>query len=226
MASLHYIRQIRSTRLTQCFVLRRSFSLTRHNFEANLTSCEELSSYLKGPSCYQKYRIIDATWDLDVGYKEKHALNRIPGSKFFDLSECSDQSSIYPMMLPTREQFEDYISELGICNNHHVVVYDNQQDFVLFSAPRLWWMFRVFGHRNVSILNGGLTRWIQQGYHVSSGDYSEQEIFPSKWCFFRLQISKFYYCCQPYQCILSHPWATPEPPLSHPLIIKWELQTK
>ncbi|XP_044150342.1 thiosulfate sulfurtransferase-like [Bufo gargarizans] len=114
-------------------------------------------------------RVLDATWyspgsrDAKKEYEERH----IPGASFFDLEQCKDQQSPYEMMLPTKSQFAKYAGELGISNESHVVVYDCDNLGMLY-APRLWWMFRVFGHHNVSLLNGGLTNWMKQGFPVTS----------------------------------------------------------
>jgi thiosulfate/3-mercaptopyruvate sulfurtransferase len=56
-----------------------------------------------------------------------------------------------------------------------VIVYDT---LGIFSAPRVWWMFRVFGHEKVSVLNGGLPAWQGKGYPTTSGDGGE--ILPVK----------------------------------------------
>ncbi|XP_043909682.1 thiosulfate sulfurtransferase-like [Protopterus annectens] len=97
-------------------------------------------------------------------YEEKH----IPGALLFDLEECSDKSSPFPEMLPSAKQFSKYVGNLGISNQTHVVVYD-RSDLGSFCAPRAWWMFRVFGHSSVSVLNGGFKNWLNEGYPVDSG---------------------------------------------------------
>ncbi|XP_053577191.1 3-mercaptopyruvate sulfurtransferase [Bombina bombina] len=116
-------------------------------------------------------RILDASWHLPKSgrdgwreYKERH----IPGSYFFDIDACSDRTSPYDHMLPSADRFAEYAGRLGVSNSSHVVVYD-ASDFGSFSAPRLWWMFRVFGHPHVSVLDGGLKAWLREGYPVKSG---------------------------------------------------------
>lgn len=115
--------------------------------------------------------ILDASWHLPKTgrdpwreYKERH----IPGAYFFDIDACSDRTSPYDHMLPSADQFAEYAGKLGVSNNSHVVVYD-ASDFGSFSAPRLWWMFRVFGHPRVSVLDGGLKAWLRKGHPVNSG---------------------------------------------------------
>ncbi|OCT83186.1 hypothetical protein XELAEV_18025723mg [Xenopus laevis] len=103
-------------------------------------------------------RVLDASWHLPKSgrdgwreYKERH----IPGSYFFDIDACSDRTSPYDHMLPTADQFSEYAGSLGISNDSHIVVYD-ASDFGSYSAPRVWWMFRIFGHPQVSVLDGGI----------------------------------------------------------------------
>lgn len=70
-------------------------------------------------------------------------------------------------MLPSEAGFADYVGQLGISNDTHVVVYDGDK-LGTFYAPRAWWMFRVFGHRQVSVLNGGFKNWVKEGHPVTA----------------------------------------------------------
>lgn len=114
-------------------------------------------------------RVLDASWyepgqrDAQKEFREQH----IPGACFFDIEECKDKSSPYEFMLPSEKHFADYVGHLGISNHTHVVVYDGDR-LGTFYAPRAWWMFRVFGHRTVSVLNGGFKNWVKEGYPVTS----------------------------------------------------------
>ena len=119
----------------------------------------------------QYLRVLDGTWHLPTSniisqdeYDKKH----IPSAEFFDIDGCSLPHSKFSQTLPTPEQFSEYVGNLGICNDTHVVVYDNHSDYGMFSAPRVWWMFRVFGHNNVSVLDGGLAQWMKEGNPVVS----------------------------------------------------------
>ena len=88
----------------------------------------------------------------------------IPAAVFFDLDLHSDTTSSYPHMLPDGDGFSSAMQQLGIHNSDHVVVYDT---LGMFSAARLWWMMRVFGHCHVSVLDGGFPLWQQQQHPVS-----------------------------------------------------------
>ncbi|KAM9324501.1 thiosulfate sulfurtransferase-like [Gastrophryne carolinensis] len=96
-------------------------------------------------------------------YEEKH----IPGALYFDIDECKDHSSSYEVMLPSEAAFSKYAGNLGINNESHVVVYDADQVGIYYAA-RIWWMFKVFGHKKVSVLDGGFRNWVSQGHPVTS----------------------------------------------------------
>ncbi|XP_015234072.1 PREDICTED: 3-mercaptopyruvate sulfurtransferase-like [Cyprinodon variegatus] len=129
-------------------------------------------SKLVGP----KLRILDSSWYLPKTNRvarEEFNQKHIPGASFFDIDDCCDKSSQYDHMLPTSSDFSRYVGDLGIGNDTHVVVYDTS-DFGSYTAPRLWWMFRVFGHGSVSVLDGGLKNWLAEGHPVTS-DCSKPE---------------------------------------------------
>ena len=107
--------------------------------------------------------MVDATYFLPgsdrnarAEYNERH----IPGAVFFDIEEISDSSSSLPHMLPAPEKFTSRVRKLGLGDGVRIVVYDTHG---LMSAARVWWMFRVFGHRDVAVLDGGLPKWIAEG---------------------------------------------------------------
>lgn len=141
-----------------------------------LVSSQWLSEAIINKLIGPKLRILDASWylpktkrDAKGEFVQKH----IPGSSFFDIDECSDQSSPYGHMLPTSSYFSQYVGDLGIGNDTHVVVYDTS-DFGSYSAPRVWWMFRLFGHSLVSVLDGGMKNW-QANDHPLTSEYSKPE---------------------------------------------------
>ena len=124
-----------------------------------LVSTDWLASHLAAPDV----RVIDATWRLPgqggdprADYEAAH----IPGARFFDIDDISDKTSALPHMLPPIEKFVSRVRAMGIGDGHRVVVYDQDG---LFSAARVWWMFRVFGHDDVAVLDGGLKKWIAEG---------------------------------------------------------------
>ncbi|XP_010769223.1 3-mercaptopyruvate sulfurtransferase [Notothenia coriiceps] len=121
-------------------------------------------------------RILDTSWYLPMmnrDAKKEFAETHIPGASFFDIDECSDRTSKFDHTLPNEQFFADYVGNLGIGNDSHVVVYD-ASDFGAFSCTRVWWMFRLFGHPQVSVLNGGFRDWVKRG-HPTTGTYSRPE---------------------------------------------------
>jgi len=98
--------------------------------------------------------------------KEEFAEQRIPGALFFDINEVSDTSSSLPHMLPSPEKFSSCVRKMGIGNGSRVVIYDTAG---LFSAARVWWMFRIMGHNDVAILNGGLPKWLGENLALEDG---------------------------------------------------------
>ncbi|KAI4250086.1 MAG: hypothetical protein L6R40_000258 [Gallowayella cf. fulva] len=98
---------------------------------------------------------------------------RIPSARFFDLDAVKDHDSPYPHMLPTAEVFAKAMEEIGIRKDDEVVVYDTQE-LGIFSAPRVAWTLKIFGHTGVHILNN-FRLWVEQGYPTESGDVDAPE---------------------------------------------------
>uniref|UniRef100_A0A1J3EF33 Sulfurtransferase n=2 Tax=Noccaea caerulescens TaxID=107243 RepID=A0A1J3EF33_NOCCA len=118
-------------------------------------------------------KVLDASWYMPHEQRnpiQEYQVAHIPGALFFDLDGLSDRKTNLPHMLPSEEAFAAGCSALGIENKDGVVVYDGKG---IFSAARVWWMFRVFGHDNVWVLDGGLPRWRASGYDVESSASSD-----------------------------------------------------
>ncbi|MBX3509789.1 MAG: 3-mercaptopyruvate sulfurtransferase [Hyphomonadaceae bacterium] len=114
-------------------------------------------------------RILDATWFMPADPRDAKALfaeRRIPGAQFFDIDEIADTTSDLPHMLPSPEKFASRMRKLGIGDGARVIVYDNHG---LFSAARVWWTFRVMGHDDVAVLDGGFPAWERAGYAIETG---------------------------------------------------------
>jgi thiosulfate/3-mercaptopyruvate sulfurtransferase len=131
----------------------------------NLVSTDWLGDNLKAPNL----AVIDASWYLPAQNRDGKAEYldaHIPGAVHFDIEEISDRSSSLPHMMPSLEQFARQMGELGIGDRMTLIVYDGAG---LFSAPRVWWMLRVFGARDVRILDGGLPKWRSEGRPTEGG---------------------------------------------------------
>lgn len=108
----------------------------------------------------ENVRIIDATYHLphaDRDAYEEWTFRHIPGANHFDIDRVADTSTGLPHMLPDEAQFADALSQIGISNDHKIVIYDTNGGYM--AACRLWWMLRTFGYENASVLDGGLVRW-------------------------------------------------------------------
>lgn len=114
-------------------------------------------------------KILDCSWHMPnserYGKLEFEACH-IPGSIFFDIDEFSDKESSFPHTILPNDKFSQMISNLGISNQDHIIVYDT---LGIFSSPRVWWMFNYYGHNQISILDGGLIKWCKEKKEVESG---------------------------------------------------------
>ena len=126
------------------------------------------ADWLAGNLGNSSIKPIDATWYLpptDRNAASEYAASHIPGAVYFDIDAIADQASGLPHTMPSAAQFADAVGALGIHNDDHVIVYDSQG---IYSAPRVWWMFRAFGHDRVSVLNGGLPGWRRGGHQLTA----------------------------------------------------------
>jgi thiosulfate/3-mercaptopyruvate sulfurtransferase len=99
--------------------------------------------------------------------KAEYLAGHIPGAVFFDIDAVADHTTNLPHMLPGPEAFGEAAGKLGIGKKDTIVVYDG---LGLFSAPRVWWTFRIFGAKEVYILDGGLPAWKTEGRKLEAGE--------------------------------------------------------
>ncbi len=129
-----------------------------------LVSTDWLAAHIKDPDL----RIFDASWYLpDMGRDAaaEYAAGHIQGARFFDIDEISDQRSELPHMAPPVEKFMSRMRAIGVGDGHQVVIYDGMG---LFSAARVWWLFRLMGKTDVAVLDGGLPKWLADGYETTA----------------------------------------------------------
>lgn len=115
-------------------------------------------------------KIIDATFVLpgsDTNPQFEYNNKHIPGAVFFDIEKICDLTSPLPHMLPSKEVFEQALSKLGISSEDFIVIYG--QAGMTMGPARLWWMFRLFKHDNIALLNAGLPAWIKANYPLEGG---------------------------------------------------------
>lgn len=120
-----------------------------------------------------KVAIVDGTYYLPPEKRDARAeylAGHIPGAVLFDINAIADTSIDLPHMLPGTDQFGEAMSKLGISEKDTIVVYDNFNNASVYSAPRVWWSLRIFGAKNVFILDGGMPAWKAEGRKVEAGE--------------------------------------------------------
>ncbi len=121
------------------------------------------ASWLEDRLDDQNIRIVDAAWYLPAHNRNGRAeyeAGHIRGAVFFDQDEIADKTTGLPHSVPSPEAFSAAVGALGIAETDTIVVYDGPG---LFSAPRVWWLFRIMGAKNVFVLDGGLDGWKHEG---------------------------------------------------------------
>jgi len=124
-----------------------------------LVETDWLASHLEAPDLV----ILDGSMHLPTtkrNAKAEFLAAHIPGALFFDIDDIADETSSLPHMLPSPTKFASRMKKLGVGDGMHVVAYDSEG---LYSAARVWWMFRTMGHEEVRVLNGGLKKWRAEG---------------------------------------------------------------
>jgi thiosulfate/3-mercaptopyruvate sulfurtransferase len=136
------------------------------DFKIWLTETDDLERELNAPDLV----VIDASWHLpteNIQGRDDYLAEHIPGAVFFDIDEIADTKSPYPHMLPSPEKFSSRMRSMGIGDGSRIVIYDSQG---IFSAARVWWMFRVMGVQDVSVLDGGLPKWKRERRPLETGE--------------------------------------------------------
>jgi thiosulfate/3-mercaptopyruvate sulfurtransferase len=131
-----------------------------------LVETDWLASHLDTPGLV----ILDGSMHLPTAKRDARAeylVEHIPGALFFDIDDIADEKSPLPHMLPSSTKFASRIKKMGIGDGMHVVAYDSEG---LYSAARVWWMFRAMGHEEVRVLNGGLKKWKAEGRALEDGE--------------------------------------------------------
>lgn len=132
-----------------------------------VVTATELEAHLKEGTTV----LLDASYYLPASNRDaraEYAREHIPGAVYFDIDTLSDAGTSLPHMLLPPDQFAAAMERLGVGDDDHVVVYDTSG--TNFSAARAWWMFRIYGHDKVSVLDGGLAAWKRGGLPVESGE--------------------------------------------------------
>ncbi|HXP97778.1 MAG TPA: 3-mercaptopyruvate sulfurtransferase [Telmatospirillum sp.] len=125
-----------------------------------IVSTDWLADHLDAPDV----RVVDASWaspNAGRNIRQDYEREHIPGAVYFDIDDIADATSSLPHMLPDAAKFASRVRRLGLGDGNRVIVYDRAGGGA--AAARVWWMFRVFGHDDVSVLDGGITKWLREG---------------------------------------------------------------
>ena len=144
---------------------------TSYSNPHSLVSTDWLAANLTQPDL----RVIDATYYLASQGKDARAeylAAHIPGAIFFPIDEIADTTVSLPHMLPPPEKFSARLRKLGIGDGNRIIVYDRTG---LLGAARVWWMCRIFGVKDVAILDGGLPKWLREERPVEDGEPAPRE---------------------------------------------------
>ncbi|MCY3596300.1 MAG: 3-mercaptopyruvate sulfurtransferase [Rhodospirillales bacterium] len=136
-----------------------------HTSASPLVSAEWLRDAFERPDVV----VLDASWHMPATRRDgatEFELGHIPGAAFFSIDGIADPDSTLPHMVPTAEAFAAAVGALGVGAGDHVVCYATEG---IGTAPRAWWMFRLFGHERVSVLDGGLPAWTAGGGTLDKG---------------------------------------------------------
>jgi thiosulfate/3-mercaptopyruvate sulfurtransferase len=124
-----------------------------------LVGTDWLASHLTAPDV----RVVDASYYLPIqnrDAREEYLEEHVPGAVFLDIDDVAADNSPYPHMIPTAEKFASRVRKLGLGNGNRVVVYDGTG--FASAAARVWWMFRLFGHKDVAVVDGGFPKWLRE----------------------------------------------------------------
>jgi thiosulfate/3-mercaptopyruvate sulfurtransferase len=114
-------------------------------------------------------RVLDASFYLPAQKRDadaEYASGHIPGAIRFDQDKIADHTVPLPHTLPSPGYFAAEVGELGIDESDRIVVYDG---IGMFASPRVWWLFRIMGAKNVFVLDGGLDGWKAEGRPLETG---------------------------------------------------------
>jgi thiosulfate/3-mercaptopyruvate sulfurtransferase len=137
----------------------------RHPVSKRLVTTDWLAANLGAPDLV----VLDGSYYLPAMKRDaggEYLAEHIPGAIRFDIDEIADHSTDLPHMLPSAASFAAAVGKLGIGDHDTIVAYDGHG---MFSSPRVWFTFRLFGADNVYILEGGLPKWKAEGRPLENG---------------------------------------------------------
>lgn len=117
--------------------------------------------------------VLDVRYRLGgPGGRAEYEKSHVPGAVYVDLdtdlAAPAGEGGRHP--LPPTEAFEAAMRRAGVRDDRPVVVYD---DWSGLAAGRAWWLLRYHGHRDVRLLDGAWSAWVEAGGEVSTGSTTE-----------------------------------------------------
>ncbi|MEH6631981.1 MAG: 3-mercaptopyruvate sulfurtransferase [Halopseudomonas aestusnigri] len=137
----------------------------------SIVSTQWLADHLSAPDV----RVVDGTYYLpneNKNARELYEEQHIENTVFFDIDDISDEANPLPHMIPSDIKFASRVRKLGLGDGNRIIIYDQRG---LFSAARVWWMFKLFGHKDVAVLDGGLPKWLQENRPVD-----DNKVYPGE----------------------------------------------
>ena len=144
----------------------------------SLLSCKDLDYMIKDIEISENLRILDCTFPPSRSIPNFQKF-RIDNARYLDLSSLKDSQSDLTMEFPKPNQFKEYIDKLGLSKNNIIVCYDQNG---IYSSPRAWFIFKAYHFPQVSILDGGLPKWMESGFdlnttYITDDDFEDFEYF-------------------------------------------------
>ncbi len=127
----------------------------------SLISPQSLSSKIESPNLI----LLDVSPASNkAGLEARYPDLMIPGSFVVSIkNELAISGAAFPNTFPNEGIFNSFCKSVGITSDSEIVVYDN---LGMYTAPRVWFIFKTMGFVNVSVLNGGLSAWKEDGGEV------------------------------------------------------------
>lgn len=137
-----------------------------------LVSTDWVAKHMSAPDV----RLVDCTYYLPndgrVG-RQEYEKQHIEGAVFFDVDDVKDPDNPLPHMVPPAHIFAAKVRKLGMGDGNRIICYDHNGGGM--AAARVWWMFRLFGHADVAVMDGGLVKWLAEGRPVTDIEPTPQE---------------------------------------------------
>lgn len=138
-----------------------------------LVSCEWLKEKMSSSDLADSNIVVlDVSWASTRDCYEEYKKQHIPGARYFDVLS-GEHTEMFPRNVHTAEQFTHLAQKAGINSDTQIIVYSNSDRAGYFISGRGWWTFRYFGHKHISILDGGLSKWVQLGNLTTEGTLTD-----------------------------------------------------